>query len=83
MANRRFAGSSCAKASIFAEATVDQMEDRVFFDIATKWQLGDKSCSLARNAGVGLNGSNRVIQTRPAASRPYHVRSELEAEVCK
>jgi len=33
MANDGFAGSSCAKA----------MEDKVFFDIATKWRRGENS----------------------------------------
>jgi hypothetical protein len=41
MANRGFAGSSCAKTSDVAQAMADKMEDTVFFDIVTKWQVDD------------------------------------------
>jgi len=60
-----FAGSSCAKASAAAKAMADKMEDKVFFDIATKWQLGNRSWQVTR--GVGLNVLNRAIQACPAA----------------
>jgi len=66
IANCGFGGSSCAKASAFAKATADRMEDKVFFDIATKWQLGDR-WGWQVTPGVGLNGLNQAIQPRPAA----------------
>jgi len=55
MANCGFAGSSCAEASAFAKATADRMEDKVFFDIATKWQLGDRSRHGLRDGEGGMS----------------------------
>jgi hypothetical protein len=45
IANCGFAGSSCAKVSA-AKAMADKTEDKVFFEIATKWRVMSEKALL-------------------------------------
>jgi hypothetical protein len=52
-----FAGSSCAKASAFAEATADKLEDKLFFDIGTN--LVPDEVKRREALGAGWNVAKR------------------------